>query len=110
MRCYLLIAIVALAGCAGAPPLDNSESRATLEFTKPESGQNSTWYFASVDGHDLKRASTSIGIQPGRRTVGYYCSIVLDAPPPTTIQMNFEPHSQYIFHCTDQYHATVTAR
>lgn len=110
MRFLLFLGVLALFGCVGVPPLDNSESRATLEFAKPEGQRHAYWYFASVDGHRLKSVPKTIGIQPGVRTIGYYCAVWLDGPPPTELSMDFNPGKIYIFHCMDNYHAQITEK
>ena len=109
MRLVLLLTI-AVAGCAGAPPLDNTKNGAALVFARTERASLMLGSFASVDGHALKAVPTTISIQPGIRTVGYRCAIILDGPPPPTVTMSFAPGKSYVFHCTGERSATVEER
>lgn len=57
-----------------------------------------------------ERITHMLSIKPGKRAVGYTCSIILDGPPPPVVTMRFEPRQHCIFQCTGEFHAIVESQ
>ena len=103
----VIVATAVLTACAGSPPIDNSENAAILEFAPPIDSKTRLRSFTSIDAYVLNTAALKISIKPGKRTIGYFCAIYLDGPPPPTITENFGAGKTYVFDCKDEVHAMV---
>ncbi len=109
MRTFLFLLVVIVSGCAGVPSsyeFDSPEA-AKLSFVRSGIDADFDHSFASIDGRHLKGAPHTLSVKPGTRTIGYYCQLFLDGPPPPTLTMDFESGRAYEFHCADGAEAAV---
>jgi hypothetical protein len=100
MRLAILVSLL-LTACAGAPLLDNIDGGVMLEFAPSVDSATHLRAFASVDSFHLVTSPSRVSIKPGNRTIGYFCAVYMDGPPPPTITKGFKAGKRYVFHCKD---------